>query len=89
MVEPRRMQSLIFNPIWRKGGHYGPDDYEKLWGFYRIRARPPKIIDFDPFYVWMVPFLNFKFWPFFGWNFSIFATIFQQPVMPKLKFIEN
>ena len=49
MVEPCRMQSLIFNPIWRKGGHYGPDDYEKLWGFYRIRARPPKIIDFDPF----------------------------------------
>ena len=51
MVEPRRMQSLIFNPIWSKGGHYGPDDYEKLWGFYRIRARPHKIIDFDPFYV--------------------------------------
>ena len=34
-----------------RGGHYDPDDHEKLWCYYRISARPPKILDFDPFYV--------------------------------------
>ena len=22
------------NPIWSKGGHYGPDNHETLWHFY-------------------------------------------------------
>ena len=24
------------NPIWSKGGHYGPDNHETLWHFYII-----------------------------------------------------
>ena len=49
------------------GGHYGPDDHKQLYSLYKIMARATKILDFVPFYVWMVTgklFLDFFFWKF-------------------------
>ena len=63
LMDPSVLGSEIFGPKGMQAknigltlfgvrrGHYGPDDHEKLWCFYRIRARPPKNLDLDPFYV--------------------------------------
>ena len=45
-------------------GHNGPGDWHKVCPIHKIRATPIKIIDFVPFYVWMVlenSFLEFVF----------------------------
>ena len=59
-------------------------------GFYRIRARPPKIIDFDPFYVWMVTWIYFVD-SFFKIEKSkkIFYQYWHQRVPPLKKKIKN
>ena len=45
-------------------GHNGPGDWKTVCPIHKIRARPIKILDFVPFYVWMVlenSFLEFVF----------------------------
>ena len=45
-------------------GHNGPGDWNTVCPIHKIRARPIKILDFVPFYVWMVlenSFLEFVF----------------------------
>ena len=45
-------------------GHNGPGDWNKVCHIHNIRARSIKILDFVPFYVWMVlenSFLEFVF----------------------------
>ena len=45
-------------------GHNGPGDWKIVCPIHKIRARPIKILDFVPFYVWMVlenSFLEFVF----------------------------
>ena len=45
-------------------GHNGPGDWNTVCPIHMIRARPIKILDFVPFYVWMVlenSFLEFVF----------------------------
>ena len=45
-------------------GHNGPGNWNTVCPIHKIRARPIKILDFVPFYVWMVlenSFLEFVF----------------------------
>ena len=58
--KPNRLKALCLFPVW--GGHYGPDDHKQLYSLYKVMARATKILDFVPFYVWMVTgklFLDF------------------------------
>ena len=74
-----------------RGGLYGPDNNEKLFHFYRIRGRPPKILDFVPSYVWMVPWESFV--EIFYWNFwkikNISLTVLTSKGPPFEKKIRN